>query len=91
MGTVIRDYLVVMDVLRPLLPFLVLGTTAHFARRFVRAIEQRSHAKAELKELRERMAQLEENLETAERDVMRVQAAQDFAAQLLGNRIAEAS
>ncbi len=87
----IRDYLVVMDLLRPLLPFLILGTTAYFARRYVRALEQRSHAQTELSELRARTAQLEEGLETTERDVMRIQAAQEFAAQLLSSRIADAS
>ena len=91
MATTIRDYLVAMDLLRPLLPFLVLGTTAYFARRYVRALERRSHAQTEVNELRARVAQLEEGLETAERDVMRVQAAQDFAAQLLSSRIADAS
>jgi hypothetical protein len=69
----------------------VLGTTAYFARRYVRALEHRSHAQTELNELRTRVAQLEDDLETAERDVMRVQPAQDFAAQLLSSRIAEPS
>jgi len=80
-----------MDLLRPLLPFLTLGTTAYFARRYGRALELRSHAQTELNELRARIAQLEDGLETAERDLMRVQAAQDFAAQLLSSRIADGS
>lgn len=45
-----------MDFLRPLLPFLVLGSTAYFARRYVQAVERRSQAQAELTELRARVA-----------------------------------
>jgi cell division protein FtsB len=87
----IRDYFLFMEYLRPLLPFLVLGTTAYFARRAVRAIERRAAAQAELGELRARVAQLEEQAEDTTRDVMRLQAANDFAAQLLRGRLSEPS
>jgi cell division protein FtsB len=87
----IRDYLLFMEALRPLLPFLVLGTTAYFARRAIRAFERRAAAQAELGELRARVAQLEEQAEDTTRDVMRLQAANDFAAQLLRGRLSEPS
>ena len=87
----IRDYLLFMEYLRPLLPFLVLGTIAYFARRAVRAFERRATAQAELGELRGRVAQLEEQAEDTTRDVMRLQAANDFAAQLLRGRLSEPS
>ena len=84
-----RNYYLFMEYLRPLFPFLVLGTTAYFARRGVRAFERRAEAQKELADLRARVAQLEEGLETTERDVLRLQAGQDFAAQLINNRIGD--
>ena len=40
----IIEYLRLMEYLRPLLPFLILGTTAYFARRATRALEHRAAA-----------------------------------------------
>ena len=84
-----RDYLAFMAYLHPLLPFLVLGTTVYFARRAVRAFERRAAAQAELGELRARVAQLEEQADDTTRDVMRLEAANEFAAQLLRGRLSE--
>jgi hypothetical protein len=84
-----RDYLQLMEYLRPLLPFLILGTTAYFARRVVRAVERSTETQRQLVDLRAQVAQLAEGLENTERDVMRLQAANDFAVQLLHGRVGE--
>jgi hypothetical protein len=69
-----------------LFPLLALGTTAYFVRRFLRAYERRTEVNAELGTLRDRVAQLEDATDTAEREIMRLQAAQDFATRLLADR-----
>ena len=84
-----RFYFLLFDYLRPLWPFLILGSASYFAHRLVRALERRSDAGAELAELRGRVAQLEEEADATQRDVLRLQAAQDFATQLLSGRIAD--
>jgi hypothetical protein len=53
-------------------------------------MERRSADQAELAELRGRVAQLEEGLDGAERELTQIKGAQDFATQLLANRISEA-
>jgi hypothetical protein len=75
--------------LNPLFPLIVLGTGAYFIRRIARAMERRAEANAELALLRERVTQLEESNELMTRDVLRLQAAQEFATRLLGDRVAE--
>lgn len=86
----LEAYDIATGILRPLFPYLVLATTGYFARRFVMAWERRSEAQAELAELRSRVTALEDAQGITERDVMRLEAGQDFAARLLGTRITEA-
>jgi cell division protein FtsB len=75
--------------LRPILPLLTLGTATYFVRRFIRAFERRTEVNADVAALRERLVQLEETSEATERDVMRLQAAQEFATRLLAERARE--
>ena len=53
----------------------------------LRAFEQRVANNREMNELRERVAQLEESREGTERDVLRLQTANEFAVQLLAGRL----
>ena len=78
----------VVSVAMYLSPLLAIGGGFYFARRFVGALERRADNKAELAELRARIAQLEEAQELTEREVLRVQTAQEFSTQLLATRIA---
>ena len=82
-------YVAVMANAQMLLPFLVVGAAVYFARRAIVAMERRSADRAELSELRGRVAQLEEGLDGAEHELTQIKAAQDFATQLLANRISE--
>jgi cell division protein FtsB len=75
--------------LRLTLPLLTLGTGAYFVRRFIRAIEHRTEVNAEVAALRDRVTQLEETSDTTEREIMRLQAAQEFATRLLAERSRE--
>ena len=80
----------IIPVLNYLAPLLALTGGFYFAHRFVRALERRADGKAELTELRARVAQLEEAQELTERELLRVQTAQEFSTQLLGARMASA-
>lgn len=71
--------------------FILLGTAAYFARRWLRAVERRNEAAAELAECRARIAELEESHESLQRDVMRLQAGHEFTSQILGARVANSS
>jgi septal ring factor EnvC (AmiA/AmiB activator) len=73
----------------PMLPFLLFGAAVYFVHRLVRSIERRRDARAELAQLRGRIAQLEDAQETTERDLARLKTDQDFAAHLTGARITE--
>jgi cell division protein FtsB len=75
--------------LTPMLPLLTLGTTAYFVRRIIRALERRTEVNAEVAALRERLTQLEETSDATERELMRLQAAQEFATRLLAERSRE--
>jgi len=61
----------------------VLGGVFYFARRYVRAVESRVVKDAELLEMRQRIVTLEESLDATQRDVERLQAAQEFTTRLL--------
>jgi hypothetical protein len=63
-----------------------LGGGFYFARRYVRAIEQRSGSEAELAELRERVNGLEDALDATRREVERLEGAQEFTTRLLAPR-----
>ena len=82
-----RTYYEVFTYLAPIKPYLFLLTGAWFAHRLVGVFERHNNARAELAELRARIAQLEEEADSTQRDVLRLQAAQDFATQLLSARI----
>jgi chromosome segregation ATPase len=64
----------------------VLGGGFYFARRHVRALERRARDESELAELRQRVAHLEEALDGTQRDVERLEAAQEFMNRLLAGR-----
>jgi hypothetical protein len=68
-------------------PWIVLGGAgAYFARRYVRAIEGRSVASAEIAELRERVSQLEESIAGVSKDVERIGAGHEFMSELLSDK-----
>src|SRR5438309_195430 len=84
-------YNMIVGQLSMLFPFILLGTGAYFTRRWVRAVERRSEAAAELVECRARIAELEDSQESLQRDVMRLQAGHEFTTQILGARVASSS
>ena len=84
-------YNMIVGQLNVLYSFILLGTGAYFARRWVRAIERRSEAAAELAECRARIAELEESQEGLQRDIMRLQAGHEFTTQILSARVASGS
>jgi hypothetical protein len=61
----------------------VLGGGFYFVRRYVRAVESRVVKDAELLEMRQRILALEESLDATQRDVERLEAAQEFTPRLL--------
>jgi hypothetical protein len=63
-----------------------LGGTFYFARRYIRAVERRTGGEAELAELRERVAGLEDALDVTRREVERLETAQEFTTRLLASR-----
>jgi hypothetical protein len=71
----------------PALGAVALGTGAYLARRYVRAIERRGANDAEITELRQRLAVLEENADATRRDVDRLEAGQEFTTKLLAERV----
>lgn len=73
------------------LPIMVFVVGVYFTRRFVRSFERRVELNTEIKEMRARVAELEDSHEVLERDVLRLQAANEFAVQLLGARLNDAS
>ena len=74
-----------------LLPIFAFGAGVYFVRRFVIALERRASSNGELNELRARVAELEEAREVTDREVLRLQAANEFAVQLLAGRVQDAS
>ena len=66
--------------------FSVLGGGFYFARRYVRAVEARTDKDAALNELRARVQTLEDALDGTQRDVQRLEAAQEFTTRLLADR-----
>ena len=65
---------------------IVLGLAFSLGLRFVRAIERRTAARAELAELTERTLRLEENLSAMGERVERLADSQDFTTRLLAER-----
>jgi hypothetical protein len=61
----------------------VLGGGFYFVRRYVRAVESRGAKDAELLEMRQRISTLEDSLDATQRDVERLEAAQEFTTRLL--------
>ena len=70
-----------------LFPMITLATAAYFLRRLVGAMERRAEANAQLADLRARLADIENSNEELVRDVLRLQAAQEFSTRLLGERL----
>jgi hypothetical protein len=66
--------------------FSALGGGFYFARRYVRAAEARGDREAALSELRARVQTLEDALDGTQRDVQRLEAAQEFTTRLLADR-----
>lgn len=71
----------------PILTVAGLGTAAYFTRRFVRAHERGVDHQIELTDLRRRMEILEEALDASQRDVIRLETAQEFTNRLLTERV----
>jgi membrane protein implicated in regulation of membrane protease activity len=67
---------------------VILGSSIYFARRFVRAFERRSDNQAALRALEERLAALEDSMESVREDVGRLEAGQEFTTRLLRSRAA---
>jgi prefoldin subunit 5 len=79
----------------PFLPFallsllfwiVVIGGGFALAMRFVRAFERRGNDQRELSELRDKVARLEESIESVTNQVERVAEAQQFTTRLLSER-----
>lgn len=66
---------------------VVLGGGAYAVRRFLRAYERRVEGGTELAALRDRVAALEESLESIQGSVERLSAGQEFTTKLLGGRV----
>ena len=66
--------------------FSALGGGFYLARRYVRALEARIDKEGALNELRARVQTLEDALDGTQRDVQRLEAAQEFTTRLLGDR-----
>lgn len=81
--------LLMINYVQPLFPLIVLVTTVYFLRRCLKVLDRRADAKAELTELRARVAQLEEAQNAVERDVTRLQAGQEFVSRLWRGRADE--
>lgn len=69
-----------------LMGLLVLGGAFVLASRFLRTYERRQVEHPEITELRERIARLEDTLESTVNDVRRLSEAQHFTTQLLQAR-----
>jgi membrane protein implicated in regulation of membrane protease activity len=65
---------------------VILGSSIYFARRFVRAFERRSESQAALTALEQRLAELEDAMESVRDDLGRLEAGQEFTTRLLGSR-----
>ena len=72
-----------------LLPVLAGASALYLGLRFVRATERRSVGGGELRELRERVDRLEEDLGRSTADVERLEEAQRFMQRLLGDAASE--
>ncbi|HYD54740.1 MAG TPA: hypothetical protein VEA99_19050 [Gemmatimonadaceae bacterium] len=70
----------------PVLGVSGLAAAIYFARRHVRALEQRGADAGELAALRQRVLQLEEALEGTRQDVQRLEEANEFTSRLLASR-----
>jgi len=68
------------------LALLVLGGAFMLAARFLRAYEQRQSGPDEIAELRNRLARLEDTLESTTNEVRRLSDAQHFTTRLLEGR-----
>ncbi len=64
----------------------VVGGGLYLALRFVRATERKAISEQEIAELRERLAQLENRLESVGKDVERLTDEQEFTIRLLSDR-----
>ena len=71
----------------PILGAAGLGMAAYFTRRFVRAQEKGVEHQLELTDLRRRIELIEEALEASQRDVLRLETAQEFTNRLLTERV----
>jgi hypothetical protein len=69
-----------------LLGLLVLGGAFMLAARFVRAYEQQNSGEREISQLRDRVARLEDSLESMTNEVRRLSDAQHFTTRLLEGR-----
>ena len=71
----------------PILGTVGLATATYFARRFVRTREKAIENQLELADLRRRMMSIEEMLDVSQRDIMRLEAEQNFTNRLLAERV----
>lgn len=64
-----------------------MGTVAYFIRRYLRAMERRGEDRVALTHLSQRVEQLEDALDASQRDIVRLEAAQQFTSRLLTERV----
>jgi hypothetical protein len=68
-------------------PWLLLGAGGlYVGLRHARALERRNSSNADIRELQERVAQLEDSLAAAVRDISRIDDSQQFTSELIGGR-----
>ena len=70
----------------PMIFLSILGIGVSLAARLVRAFERRSAEPAGLEELRQRVAQLEDNLDAARDEIARLHEGHEFTTRLLTER-----
>ena len=68
-------------------PWLLLGAGGlYVGLRHARALERRNSSNSEIVDLQDRVAQLEDALATATRDISRIDDSQQFTTELIGQR-----
>jgi len=71
-------------------PYLAFGGgVLYLGARYVRAVERRGVARAEISDIAERLSRLEEAVANVADDVERVEQGQSFATRVLTSRVAE--
>jgi cell division protein FtsB len=70
----------------PIVWLSILGVGVYFAARLVRAFERRGKEPAGLEDLRQRVTQLEDNLDAARDEIARLNEGHEFTTRLLTER-----